>query len=59
MQDNTVTIDTSQSPAALTFAPVFNVAAPFIDRHIAEAARTKWRSAPPMATSPTASWRPT
>ena len=36
MQDNTVTIDTSQSPAALTFAPVFNVAAPFIDRHIAE-----------------------
>lgn len=36
MQDNTVTIDTSQSPAELTFAPVFNVAVPFIDRHVDE-----------------------
>lgn len=36
MQDNTVTIDTSQSPAALSFAPSFNVAVPFIDRHIDE-----------------------
>lgn len=36
MQDNTVTLDTSQSPAALTFAPVFNVAVAFIDRHVDE-----------------------
>ena len=36
MQDNTVNIDTSQSPARLTFAPVFNVAVPFIDRHVDE-----------------------
>ena len=36
MQDNTVSVDTSQSPAKLTFAPVFNVAVPFIDRHLAE-----------------------
>ncbi|MCZ6590965.1 MAG: benzoate-CoA ligase family protein [Alphaproteobacteria bacterium] len=36
MQDNTVNIDTSQSPARLTFALVFNVAVPFIDRHVDE-----------------------
>ena len=36
MQDNTVSVDTAQSPAKLTFAPVFNVAVPFIDRHIDE-----------------------
>ncbi len=36
MQDNTVNVDTSQSPAKLTFAPTFNVAVPFIDRHLDE-----------------------
>jgi benzoate-CoA ligase family protein len=36
MQDNTVSVDTSQSPATLTFAPRFNVAVPFIDRHLDE-----------------------
>ena len=36
MQDNTVRVDTSQSPAKLTFAPAFNVAVAFIDRHVDE-----------------------
>jgi len=36
MKDNTVNVDTSQSPAELTFAPVFNVAVAFIDRHVDE-----------------------
>ena len=34
MKDNTVNVDTSQSPARLTFAPSFDVAVPFIDRHV-------------------------
>jgi benzoate-CoA ligase family protein len=36
MRDNTVSIDRSVSPARISFAPVFNVAAPFIDRHLDE-----------------------
>ena len=36
MRDNTVIVDRSQNPTALRFAPVFNVAAPFIDRHLEE-----------------------
>ncbi|HYH39639.1 MAG TPA: benzoate-CoA ligase family protein [Azospirillum sp.] len=32
----TLTVDTSQSPAALTFGPGFNAAVPFIDRHLDE-----------------------
>ncbi|MDA0787658.1 MAG: AMP-binding protein, partial [Proteobacteria bacterium] len=36
MTPNTVTVDTSTSPAKLTFADRFNVAVPFIDRHLAE-----------------------
>ena len=36
MDDHTVAVDTAQSPTALTFAEVFNVAVPFIDRHLAE-----------------------
>ena len=36
MQDNTVTLDGSESPAAIRFSPVFNVAVPFIDRHLDE-----------------------
>jgi len=36
MQDNTVSVDSSQSPARPAFAPVFNVAVPFIDRHLDE-----------------------
>jgi benzoate-CoA ligase family protein len=41
MQDNTVNVDTSQSPAKLTFAPTFNVAVPFIDRHVDEGRASK------------------
>ncbi len=36
MTDNTVVLDNSETPAALRFSPVFNVAVPFIDRHIEE-----------------------
>jgi benzoate-CoA ligase family protein len=36
MTPNTVTVDTSTSPATLTYADRFNVAVPFIDRHLAE-----------------------
>ena len=36
MDDHTVAVDAAQSPTALTFAEVFNVAVPFIDRHVAE-----------------------
>ncbi len=36
MQDHTVTIDNSTSPAGLAFADNFNVAVPFIDRHLDE-----------------------
>src|SRR5690606_8795366 len=36
MRDNTVEIDRSVLPNALRFAPRFNVAVPFIDRHIEE-----------------------
>jgi benzoate-CoA ligase family protein len=36
MLDLGVTVDRSQSPAGLAFAPGFNVAVPFIDRHVPE-----------------------
>ncbi len=36
MTNNTVTVDMSTSPATLTYADRFNVAVPFIDRHLAE-----------------------
>ena len=36
MDDHTVAVDTAQSPTALAFAEVFNVAVPFIDRHLTE-----------------------
>ncbi len=36
MKDNTVVLDQSENPPALRFAPVFNVAVPFIDRHLDE-----------------------
>ena len=36
MDDHTVAVDATQSPTALTFAEVFNVAVSFIDRHVAE-----------------------
>jgi benzoate-CoA ligase family protein len=41
MQSNTVEIDTSQQPSSLRFAPRFNVAVPFIDRHIVEGRSAK------------------
>ncbi|HJO72625.1 MAG TPA: benzoate-CoA ligase family protein [Rhodospirillales bacterium] len=36
MKNHTVVVDRSESPAALRFAPVFNVAVPMIDRHLDE-----------------------
>jgi len=36
MRANTIAIDETTSPAGLDFAPVFNVAVPFIDRHLDE-----------------------
>ena len=36
MNDHTVTLDTSTSPAGITYADNFNVAVAFIDRHISE-----------------------
>ena len=36
MEDHTVVVDTAQTPTALAFAETFNVAVPFIDRHLAE-----------------------
>jgi benzoate-CoA ligase family protein len=36
MTTPTLTVDRSQSPAQLRFAPGFNVAVPFIDRHLTE-----------------------
>ncbi len=36
MRDHSVTVDSSTSPATLTFAPNFNVAVSFIDRHLSE-----------------------
>lgn len=36
MQDNTVSVDRSVTPAAIEFADNFNVAASFIDRHVTE-----------------------
>ena len=36
MQDHSVIVDHTPTPAAIAFAPVFNVAVPFIDRHLSE-----------------------
>ena len=36
MQDHAVTVDDAAKPSTIAFAPVFNVAVPFIDRHIRE-----------------------
>jgi benzoate-CoA ligase family protein len=36
MRDHTVTVDRSTSPSTIAFAPNFNVAVPFIDRHLDE-----------------------
>ena len=36
MQDHTVVVDPNPTPSAITFAPVFNVAVPFVDRHLSE-----------------------
>ena len=41
MRSNTVDIDASERPSRLRFAPSFNVAVPFIDRHIAEGRGSK------------------
>ena len=36
MRDNTVVVDRSSRPAGLRFAPRFNAAVAFIDRHLEE-----------------------
>ena len=36
MTEPKVTVDRSRSPSSISFAPGFNVAVPFIDRHLAE-----------------------
>lgn len=36
MPDNTLIVDTGATPAQFSFAPRFNVAVPFIDRHVEE-----------------------
>jgi len=36
MDTNSVVIDTSTTPSTITYAPTFNVAVPFIDRHLSE-----------------------
>lgn len=36
MQDHTVTVDGSTTPSTIHYAPIFNVAVPFIDRHLDE-----------------------
>ena len=36
MSSNTIEVDTRQQPSRLLFAPRFNVAVPFIDRHLVE-----------------------
>ena len=36
MQDHTVVVDHAPAPYTIAFAPVFNMAVPFIDRHLAE-----------------------
>ncbi len=41
MQKNTVSIDSSAIPAKIEFAPEFNVAVPFIDRHLQEGRKDK------------------
>tara|TARA_Y100001934_G_scaffold22603_1_gene25340 strand:+ start:4727 stop:6376 length:1650 start_codon:yes stop_codon:yes gene_type:complete len=41
MRDNTIEIDRSSEPQKLNFAPNFNAAAAFIDRHILEGRRNK------------------
>ncbi|MDA0263846.1 MAG: benzoate-CoA ligase family protein [Chloroflexi bacterium] len=36
MPDHSVTVDHSKTPSTIDFAPVFNIAVPMIDRHLAE-----------------------
>ena len=41
MQDHTIAVDWSPTPAGIRIAPVFNMAAYFIDRHLAEGRAAK------------------
>ena len=36
MQDHVVVVDHTPTPSTIAFAPIFNVAVPFIDRHLSE-----------------------
>jgi benzoate-CoA ligase family protein len=36
LQDHAVAVDHAPTPSAIAFAPIFNVAVPFIDRHLSE-----------------------
>ena len=41
MQEHSVAVARGRTPADISFAPVFNVAVPFIDRHAAEGRAAK------------------
>jgi len=41
MKDYSVTLDTAENPPTIRFSPVFNVAVPFIDRHLEEGRASK------------------
>ena len=41
MKDNTVVVDAAANPPAIRFAPIFNVAVAFIDRHVEEGRAAK------------------
>lgn len=41
MQHHTVVVDPSEIPTAIAYAPVFNVAVPFIDRHLEQGRAAK------------------
>ena len=36
MEDNSVSVDTTINPAVISYSDTFNVAVPFIDRHLKE-----------------------
>ena len=46
MRDNTVIVEPEPSGSRISFAPRFNVAVPFIDRHLDEGRGARSPSAP-------------
>ena len=59
MYQHTVVVDSSVSPASISYSEVFNVAVPFIDRHLTRfgVARRPLSSPTLARRSGTASWR--